>query len=382
MTFVLNSLRLPLRRAADFSRRDPVLCTAALAAVLSAFWVPPSADYLGYLDWRVLCLLLSLMLVVAGLKSAGVFDAVTGRLLHAAHDTRALAAALTGLSYFASMLITNDVALITFVPLAILTLTRAGRPHLLIPVITLQTVAANLGSMFTPLGNPQNLYLYSYYHLSVGQFLGIMLPPTVLSLAGLCVCLLLIRPEPLTVTQTKPRRAVKPTQALPWAGLFIVCLLAVLRVIPYLAALVLVVAGVLLMDHSLLRRADYGLLLTFVFLFILTGNLQSVPAIRDRLSAMVSGREVAVGVLLSQIISNVPAAMLLSCFTTNGPALLVGVNVGGLGTLIASMASVISYKLYLSADGANPRRYLVVFTAVNLAFLAVLCVGVMLLPPA
>ena len=172
-----------------------MLCAAALAAALSAFWVPPSVDYLDYLDWRVLCLLLSLMLVVAGLKSAGVFDAVTGRLLRAARNTRTLAAALTGLCYFASMLITNDVALITFVPLAILTLTRAGKPRLLIPVITLQTVAANLGSMFTPLGNPQNLYLYSYYHLSAGRFLGIMLPPTALSLAGLCVYLLLIRPR-------------------------------------------------------------------------------------------------------------------------------------------------------------------------------------------
>ena len=377
----MNALRLPLRRAADLSRRDPVLCAAALAATLSAFWVPPSADYLDYLDWRVLCLLLSLMLVVAGLKSAGVFDAVTGRLLRAARNTRALAAALTGLCYFASMLITNDVALITFVPLAILTLTRAGKPRLLIPVITLQTVAANLGSMFTPLGNPQNLYLYSYYHLSAGRFLGIMLPPTALSLAGLCACLLLIRPEPLAAAQAKRPRAVEPARALPWAGLFIACLLAVLRVIPYLAALALVVAGVLMMDRSLLRRADYGLLLTFVFLFILTGNLQSVPAIRDRLSALVSGREVAVGVLLSQIISNVPAAMLLSRFTANGPALLVGVNLGGLGTLIASMASVISYKLYLSADGVNPRRYLVVFTAVNILFLAVLCAGAALLPP-
>lgn len=352
--------------------RDPVLFTAMAAAVLSALFVPPSKKYFGYLDLRVLCLLLSLMLVVAGLQKAGVFDFVIKRLLRLVQNTRTLSAVLVGVCFFSSMLITNDVALITFVPLTIMMLTRAQKQKLLIPIIVLQTVAANLGSMLTPLGNPQNLYLYSLSNMTTGQFLSVMAGPTAVSLLLLAVLIAFMKPEPIPAWMDITTETAGVQQALPWVILFMVCLLAVLRILPYSLALVSVLVGVAMFDRSILFRADYNLLFTFTFLFIFIGNMKNLPAVSTALSSLVSGRELFIGILLSQVISNVPAAMLLSNFTSNYSALLIGVNLGGLGTLIASMASVISYKLYASTPDARTGKFLVVFTGVNVLFLGIL----------
>ena len=359
--------------------RDPVLWAAALAAGVSAFFVPPSAAYLSYLDLRTLGLLLALMLAVAGLQTAGAFDALVARMLRLVRSTRALAAALTGLCFFCSMAITNDVALITFVPLAVMTLTRAEQTALLIPVIVLHTVAANLGSMLTPMGTPQNLYLYSLSGMGPGQFLALMSLPTAAAAAGLGLCLLAI---PRRAIAPHPERRRTPCTArglAPWLGLFALSLLAVAHVLPWYLAPLAGVAAAAVLDRRLLRRADWGLLMTFVLFFVFIGNIKALPAVGEALSALVAGRELTAGVLLSQIISNVPAAMLLSGFSQDIPALLWGVNLGGLGTLIASMASLISYKLYAATPQARTGRYLAVFTGVNLLFLAVLwalCAGV------
>lgn len=368
----MQACKQKMKTAIHALLKDPVLLAAITAAGVSAVFVPPSKAYFGYLDLRVLCLLLSLMLVVAGLKKVGVFGFAIEHLLKLVHDTRTLALVLVGVCFFGSMLITNDVALITFVPLGVMMLTRAQKQKLLIPVIVLQTVAANLGSMLTPLGNPQNLYLYSLSNMTNRQFLGVMIGPSAASLLLLAVVILLIKPEPVEALEKTATEAIDTGKTVPWMILFLVCLLAVLRVIPYGAALAAVIAGAAILDRTILLRADYGLLLTFAFLFVFIGNIKSVSAISTTLSALVGGRELAAGILLSQIISNVPAAMLLSKFTTNYPALLLGVNLGGLGTLIASMASLISYKLYASTAGARTGRYLTVFTVTNLGFLAVL----------
>lgn len=352
--------------------RDPVLFAAMAAAVISALFVPPSKEYFGYLDLRVLCLLLSLMLVVAGLKKVGVFGIAMERLLELVHSTRTLAVVLVGICFFSSMLITNDVALITFVPLGIMMLTRAQKQKLLIPIIVLQTVAANLGSMLTPLGNPQNLYLYSLSNMTTWQFLRVMAGPSAISLLMLAAMILLIKPEPVEALTDTSAETEGLKKALPWIILFIVCLLAVLRIIPYSLALVSVIAGVTIFDRTILFRADYSLLLTFAFLFVFIGNMKNLPAVSTALSAFVDGRELPIGILLSQVISNVPAAMLLSNFTSNYSALLIGVNMGGLGTLIASMASLISYKLYASMPDAQAGKYLVVFTVINFLFLGIL----------
>lgn len=352
-------------------KQDPVLFAALDLAVFSAFLIPPSLAYIGYLDIRVLSLLLSLMLVVAGLKQASVFQYLVERLLGLVHNARTLAIALMSICFFSSMLITNDVALITFVPLAIMLLTEAGKKELLIPMIVIQTIAANLGSMLTPLGNPQNLYLYSISGMSTGKFLAVMAIPTILSFALLMAACLLIKPEPVATQNREPVHLV-PKAVIPWIALFILCLLTVAHVIHFGIVLAVVLLSILALNRDLLPKADYGLLLTFVFFFIFIGNMKNIPAVSEFLSGLVAGRELTIGILLSQIISNVPAAMLLSGFTTQFEPLLLGVNLGGLGTLIASMASLISYKLYAATEGADMGRYMVVFTGLNVLFLAVL----------
>ena len=344
-------------------KQDPILYASLFLAVLSAFFVPVSKEYLSYIDFRVLSLLLSLMLVVAGFKRSGAFSILTAALLRAVHTSRALAAVLVGVCFFSSMLITNDVALITFVPLAVMLLTQAKLQRLFIPVVALQTIAANLGSSFTPLGNPQNLYLYSLTGMHALAFLKVM---------ALCVSLLFIRSDPLAVPADTGQQHIRKRRIFPWVLLFFLCLLTVLRLLPYGLVMVIVIAGVILLDHTILWDADYGLLLTFLFFFIFIGNLKNIPAVSAALSALVVGRELPAGVLLSQIISNVPAAMLLSGFSQNYVALLYGVNLGGLGTLIASMASMISYKVYSVTDHAQIGKYLAIFTGLNVAFLALL----------
>ncbi len=354
----------------NYIKRDPVLFASMLLATVSAFFVPPSPSYIGYLDLRVLSLLLSLMLVVAGFQKSGLFIFMTERLLRITHSVRSLSSVLLCLSFFCSMFITNDVALITFVPLSIIVLKETGQTRHMILIIVLQTIAANLGSMLTPLGNPQNLYLFSASGLSIAQFVKVMARPTAISLLLLIFATLILPRERISPSKDKAELC----DIRPWIILFILCLLAVIHVLHYAIVLAIVILYVLIRDSAILKRADYGLLLTFVFFFIFIGNIKSIPEIRSWIESFVTGRETIVGILISQVISNVPAAMLLGGFTTDFPALLIGVNLGGLGTIIASMASLISYKLYCAEENAKKGRFLAIFTALNLAFLAVLLI--------
>lgn len=366
-------------RIGAFLRRDPVLAAALVLAVISAFLVPPSLDYVGYIDFHVLALLFSLMLVVAGLQKSGAFTLLTDKLLQRVKSTRSLSAVLIGVCFFTSMLITNDVALITFVPLSVMLLGKEKNEKLLMLVVVLQTIAANLGSGLTPIGNPQNLYLYSLSGMQLGEFLSVMLLPTLVSGVLLAVAVFLIRPcEIERNTSQETAEVVTVKKLLPWAALFALCLLAVLHLVHYLIMLAVVTIAVVLLDRSLLRKADYALLLTFIGFFIFIGNVKNIPAVSEALAALVAGRELGVGVLLSQVISNVPAAMLLSGFTENYAALLVGVNLGGLGTLIASMASMISYKIYAAVPGSKAGKYFVLFTGLNVLFLVILLVVLLL----
>lgn len=368
-----------IRKSIAFLYGDPVLFAAFAVAMFSALFVHPSKEYLAYLDFRVLSLLFSMMVVVAGFQKAGVFGFIVERLLKFVHNTRMLVFVFVGVCFFGSMLITNDVALITFVPLGIMTLTQTRKGKLLIPVIVLQTIAANLGSMLTPLGNPQNLYLYSVSNMTMGQFLKTMAMPSGISFLLLVAAIFFIKPERIEPPTEQQGKAVGRKKALLWCVLFFICLLAVLRILPYGIALAVVLAGAVMFDRKILLWVDYGLLLTFIFLFVFIGNMENIPVVSDTLSKLVDTREVTVAILLSQVISNVPASMLLSKFTANYSALLIGVNLGGLGTLIASMASVISYKLYAYTRGAKTGRYLAIFTAMNLLFLGVLWVSVVVL---
>lgn len=366
-------------RIGAFLKKEAVLCAAAVLAAGSLFLVPPDKSYLEYPDYRVLALLFCLMLVVAGFQRVGLFRYLGFRLLTGIRSTRQLNAMLVALCFFGSMLITNDVALLTFVPFAMMALDMAEQQKLIIPVVVLQTIAANLGSMLTPVGNPQNLYLYTAFDLSIGTFFGYMLPLAVLSMLLLAAAVFLLGDRPLSMEDSEKAPVPEKKKLILYSILFLVCLFCVARLLSWQIMLAILAAAVFIIDKNLFGAVDYCLLLTFVCFFIFIGNVERIPAVSDLLRKLLEGRELPLGTVLSQAVSNVPAAILLSGFTDNVRSLLYGVNIGGLGTLIASLASVISFRLYGNGDHAKKGAYLKAFTLCNAVFLAVLYIAAELL---
>ncbi len=353
---------------------DPVLMAAWTLAIISAFFVKPSKDYIEYIDFRSLGILWSLMVIIQGFKENTVFEKIAAALLKRVKKSWQLAAVLIFLCFFSSMLITNDVALITFVPFAIMLLSSCKKDQLLIPVIVLQTIAANLGSMLTPIGNPQNLYIYGSTGMNILQFFGTMLPYSALSAALLLITLFLLPDKNSAINASKDSlltsRFGSRIQIIIYLCLFVVALLSVVRLIPWYILLLIVLVVVGGMDYKILFRADYILLLTFIGFFIFTGNMGKIDEIRNFLSAVVKGREFYISIIASQALSNVPATLMLFGFTDNYKELLAGVNVGGLGTLIASMASLISFKAFSKEFREKSGKYLLAFTFANIVFLA------------
>lgn len=355
-----------------FFKHETVLIVSFLLAVVSAFFVPPSAAYLDSIDFGTLALLFSLMAVVAGIQNAGWFDRFAVRLSLRFRSYRQLALSLVVLCFFSSALITNDVALITFVPFSVVLLKKLNLTAKLPSLVVLETVAANLGSMLTPVGNPQNLYLFSTYDMRFADLFIAVAPYAALSLLMLILCVLPAKKSgflPVNPPATPPQKTDKKFLLFLYPALFILALTAVFRLVPAYIPCIASVVALLIVDRKALLRIDYGLLLTFLFLFIFIGNIGSLPSVSGTLSDIVAGNEVLSGVVVSQFCSNVPAAILLSRFTQDATALLVGVNLGGLGTLIASMASLISFRFVLKTD-VKPLPYLLRFTLINLLFLA------------
>lgn len=355
----------------DFVKREVTLCVAFFAALVSCFFVPPDAAYVGYIDFRTLALLYCLMVVVAGLRGAGLFSSLAHVLCLRAGTVRLVGLVLTALCFVSSMLITNDVALLTFVPFAVVVLGLAHQERELAWVVVLQTVAANLGSMLTPVGNPQNLYLYSYYGMGAGEFFSVTLP--VWGLSALLIGLLCLRlPKTEITVELGEAPELQRRDMLVHFALFAVCLLVVLRMIEWWVMLLVILAVLFFYDRKLLGQADFLLLVTFVCFFLFAGNLARIEPVSELLRKLLSGRELIVGAAASQIISNVPAALLLSGFTDHAKALLLGVDIGGLGTPVASLASLISLKLYSHSENASSGGFLKTFAAVNLLLLAIL----------
>lgn len=365
-----------MRRAADFVKREAVLCIAVLLALVSMFFVPPDAEYAGYIDLRTLGILFCLMTVVAGLKGLGVFSVLAQKLLKRVRTVRGLVTALVLMCFFFSMVITNDVALITFVPFTFELLRLAGEQaerEWLVSAVAMQTAAANLGSMLTPLGNPQNLYLYGRAGMTAGGLAALMLPYSALSLAMIMLWTALRRGGgSISVRFEEKREIAGKKRLVMYIALFAVCLLAVLRVIWWQAAAAVVLVCVLAADRGVLRGVDWGLLATFVGFFVFVGNMGRIPALRQLLESVVAGNEVLTAAASSQIISNVPAALLLSGFTQDMRGLIIGTDLGGLGTLIASMASLISYKQLCAQRPQEKGRYMLSFTVSNVVMLAAL----------
>ena len=359
-----------------FIKNETVLSVAVILAVISSFFITPDIEYLNYIDFRTIGLLFCLMTVMAGLQKTGVFSFMAENLLKKIHSTKSLIFILVMLCFFFSMLITNDVALITFEPFTFTVLDMLGgdiKNQTIIPVVAMQTVAANLGSMLTPIGNPQNLYLHGISGLGVGEFMLLMLPYTVISFVLLSAWALLRKGKGGVKIDFNDKTRIKNKgKVVIYSTLFCVCLLTVAHALDYRIMLLVVIATTAAADYRIFARVDYTLLLTFIAFFVFIGNMGRIPMFSNYINSIINGRECITGILSSQLISNVPAALLLSGFTDNIRPLIVGVNIGGLGTLIASMASLISFK-YIGRENKSVRgRYLLYFTAVNVIFLAVL----------
>lgn len=369
-----------MNRITAFFKKETVLCVSLMLAVLSMLIVPPDENYWQYIDFRTLAILFCLMSVMAGFQKAGVFGRVAQKLVEHVRSGRGLILTLVLLCFFSGMFITNDVALITFVPFTFIVLGMFGeeqKGRLVLTVVVMETVAANLGSMLTPVGNPQNLYLYGKAGLSVREFLMLMLPYTLLSLVLLVVWSLLLgracpqtlKEGEISIQDAQPHEKGKACRIAVYLALFLLCLLSVAHILPWQAVFFAVIVVISVTDRQVFAKVDYFLLLTFACFFVFVGNVGRIPAFRAFLEDMITGREICTAIVVSQVISNVPAALLLSGFTEDLSGLIVGTNLGGLGTLIASMASLISYKYVAKETKGCKGKYILLFTAGNVFFL-------------
>lgn len=360
------------KRILGWFRRDAVLTISLCLAVLSCLIEPPGLGYLSYIDFNTLITLFCLMLLVEGLREEQFLQYAANRVLSQVRTVRGLMVTLVFLCFVGSMLITNDVALITFVPLGIMMLEMASQRKRLCFAVALMTIAANLGSMFTPIGNPQNLYLFSLSGLSLPEFLGLTAPYTMGAALLLLLCVRFGCGHGTLSIRLGEAPPLRRGPVCFYLALFLLCVAAVGGMVPHVVLLAVVAILLLWKDRRLFARIDYSLLITFVFFFIFVGNIKQLEGLQVWIRGALDGRDRLFGVLLSQVISNVPAAMLLSGYSGDLRELIIGVDLGGLGTLIASMASLISYKQLVEREPELRGPYLKLFTLLNLGFLAVL----------
>lgn len=356
----------------DFFKKEAVLIVSAICALATMFFMPVDKEYSSYIDWHVLALLLCLMAVVEGVKRIGAFRTMTYQILKRIKNGRILAITMVMLPFFSAMLVTNDVALLVFVPFTMALLDKIDCHFAVIPILVLQTIGANLGSMATPVGNPQNLFLYSAYQLSMGEFLQATLALTIVSFLVLLIGAFFQLPVVLPPIELEKEEIESGKLLGIYGVLFIVCLLTVFRMIPSEVMTIVVIGMIFVLDRELLKELDISLLATFICFFIVSGNLGRMEEIKVFLQGLLEKNTLLTGVATSQVISNVPAAVLLSGFTNDWLGLLRGVNIGGLGTPIASLASLITLKLYLRRKNADGIRFLVVFLMANIIGLGLL----------
>ena len=357
----------------EFIKKNIVAVIAFTAAAVTVFLVPPDREYLGYFDFKTLACLFSVLAVVSALKNVRFFYWLSYKVIQLTRNMRISALAIVYITFLGSMLIANDMALITFLPLGFMVLSVTRKEKYMARLFILQNIAANLGGMLTPFGNPQNLYLYSKFNIPDGEFLGIMAPSFLLSIVLFSVaCLVFFKAEPMEL----PRESFKlpPVRTGFYLVLFAVSIVMVFRILPFYIGLGIVFVALIITDREALKRVDYPLLLTFVFFFIFAGNMGRLEPVRAFFGGLLSKSTLLVSTLSCQFISNVPSAILLSQFTDNYPALLIGVNIGGTGTLIASLASLITFREYTRLNRGKGGRYLLLFSAFNFTFLAILIV--------
>ncbi|MBR6556785.1 MAG: citrate transporter [Clostridia bacterium] len=365
-----------MRPVLEFLKKNAVLAVAFCAAAVTAVIVPPDAEYLGYFDVKTLTCLFCVLAVVCALRNIRFFYTMAQRIVRIFRTARLAVLALVYITFIGSMLIANDMALLTFLPLGYFVLHTTGKEKYMAFTFIMQNIAANLGGMLTPFGNPQNLYLYTKFNIPVGEFMAVMLLPFALSVALITLCcLVFVKADALTV-EGRIRSMPKGKVAV-YLALFALAIAIVFRGIPYFVGLIVIPPVIFAMDRKALRDVDYPLLLTFVFFFIFAGNMARIDAVRDLFSGLMERSTLLFSTLSCQVISNVPSAILLSQFTDNWRELLVGVNIGGAGTLIASLASLITFREYAKHNPHRIGGYILRFSAFNFAFLGIL-LGVML----
>lgn len=359
-----------MRKIQCWCRTNAMLAISLLAAAATAFFVPPDRDYLGYYDLKTLSCLFSVLAVVGALRDLQIFSALSQRMVRTFSTVRGVCTALVVITMFGSMLLTNDTALLTFLPLGWFVLSSTGQEKHAALLFILQNCAANLCGMITPFGNPQNLYLFSYYDLSAKTFFSAMLPPFILSTVLILLCCLAFPKDRLSVPEVQV--TVDSRQAAVYGGLFCLAVAMVLRLVPYVLGLTVIVLALWFLDRHALKTVDWGLLATFAAFFTFSGNLARMESVRALFARLLSHGTMLISALTCQIISNVPAAILLSRFTQDARALLVGVNVGGAGTLVASLASLITFREYTRRVPNGGKSFLLLFSGISFAFLAIL----------
>ena len=357
-----------------FVRKNTVFCIAALAAAVTCFLVPPDRAYAAYFDWKTLSCLFLTLAVVCALRNIKFFTILARKLVAMAGNLRSLFLLLIVITFIGSMIIANDMALITFLPLGYFALSVAKQEKYMAYLFVLQNISANLGGMLTPFGNPQNLYLYSYFNIPTGEFCRIMLPPFLLAVAMLVAACLPIKATRFTIDEDFGEKLNGKKTAL-YLALFAASILIVFRVIPFALGLAVIPVILFFVDRDALKMVDYGLLGTFFFFFIFAGNLARLDVVHSLVSSWLEQDTLLVSILSCQCISNVPSAILLSRFTDHYPALLMGVNIGGTGTLIASLASLITFSEFKLLHPEQTKKYLAIFTVANVAFLVILTVA-------
>ena len=354
-----------------FIKKNPVLTIAFSAAVITCFFVTVDKEYLGYFDYKTLTCLFCVLCVVCALKNIDFFYVLARKIVELFRNARLAILALVYITFIGSMLIANDMALLTFLPLGYFVLHTTKKEKYMAFTFIMQNIAANLGGMLTPFGNPQNLYLYSKFNIPTGEFTLIMLPPFLLSVALITVCcLVFVKAEKLLLPSKKIYLSPKRTGV--YLLLFALSILIVFRGIPYWVGLIIIPAAIAVLDFKALKMVDYGLLFTFVFFFVFSGNMSRIEVVRELFSNLLEKNTLIVSTLSCQVISNVPSAILLSQFTNNYADLLVGVNIGGTGTLIASLASLITFREYNRVCLGRTLKYVAEFSLFNFSFLIIL----------
>lgn len=360
-----------MKNLVKFAKTNAVMLIAALAALITTIIIPPDREYIDYFDFKTLTCLFCVLAVVCALRNIRFFYTLAKAIIRKFKNAKLTVLMLVYITFIGSMLIANDMALLTFLPLGYFVLHTTGKEKYMAFAFIMQNIAANLGGMLTPFGNPQNLYLYFKFAIPTVEFMGIMLIPFLVAIALITLCVLVfLKAEPLEVSQEKIE--LPPVKTAIYLVLFALSIIIVFNVIPYWIGLIVIPAFLLVLDRKALLKVDYPLLLTFTFFFIFSGNMAKIEPIKNLFAYLLDKNALLVSILSCQVISNVPTSILLSQFSSNYKALLLGVNIGGVGTLISSLASLITLREFLKHNPDKGGKYVLLFSIFNFAFLIIL----------